>query len=674
MRDRALNESNRVVLAGHLRVAVWFGVVLGLGETAALAARVFLLGGVSRVTPQVVWMAPVVYASLFGVIALVLFASSTSRRRLLPDRRGRDAPVQDTLSPDIGVDQPSGLHRVLIFLSAVAILALPGLLHPAAVVVVAAGGAFQATNWVRRHSEAFDRIVRASLRPLVASVILLTLVLNGTLWVRERLALRRWPAATSDAPNVIVIVWDTVRAASLGLYGFVVPTPNLERLARQGVTFETALASTSWTLPSHASMFTGRLPNQLSATWFEPLDDKWPTLAEIFSQHGYRTGGFVSNLLYTTREFGLGRGFMHYEDYRISIGQAVLSTTLGRLAFDAPIGDSREGLVQELIGRAFLPGRKTAVHVNQNLLEWIDDDPDRPYFAFLNYFEAHLPYDAPPRIRSQFLPVESAPPLIDRLRNLIGGPSRDTIPEESLLSMKASYHASIAWLDEQLGVLIEELEERGQLDNTIIVVTSDHGEEFREHGQLEHGTNLYFWQLRVPLLIAAKGKVPAGVRVKEPVSLADLPATIARWLPGQPAPFPGTPLQVTWSDTSGGTQPLPPVAELSPGRNRNRVIRSIADDSLYLVRRIDGEIEVYDLISDPFQAKALTGVPATAARLESLLDQRIQCEEPGCGRAISEAGGKTAVVRPGAVASEAPSHATVLSPQNARSGRGRPKA
>jgi arylsulfatase A-like enzyme len=617
MRDGALNESNRVVLARHIRVAVWFGVVLGLGETAALAVRAFVFGGVNRVTPQVVWMAPVVYASSFGVVALILFASSKSRRRL---------------------HHRFGLHGVLIFLSAVAILALPGLLHPAAIVVVAAGAAFRATTWVREHGEAFDRIVGASLRSLIASVLLVTLVLNGMVWVRERLALRRWPAGNPDAPNVIVIVWDTVRAASLGLYGFVVPTPNLERLARQGVTFETALASTSWTLPSHASMFTGRPPNQLSATWFAPLDDKWPTLAEIFSQHGYRTGGFVSNLLYTTREFGLGRGFMHYEDYRISIGQAVLSTTLGRLAFDASIGDSREGLVQELIGRPFLPGRKTAVHVNQTLLEWIDDDPDRPYFAFLNYFDAHLPYDAPPRIRRQFLPVDSAPPFIDRLRNLIGRPSGDTIPEASVLSMKASYHAAIAWLDEQLGVLIEELDERGQLDNTIIVVTSDHGEEFREHGQLEHGTNLYFWQLRVPLLIAAEGRVPPGVRVKEPVSLADLPATITRWLPGQPAPFPGTPLQVTWSDTIGGAQPLPPVAELSPGRNRNRVIRSIADDSLYLVRRIDGEIEVYDIISDPFQAEALTGISAPASRLERLLDQRIRCEDPGCGRAMSAAG------------------------------------
>jgi hypothetical protein len=83
-------------------------------------------------------------------------------------------------------------------------------------------------------------------------------------------------------------------------------------------------------------------------------------------------------------------------------------------------------------------------------------------------------------------------------------------------------------------------------------------------------------------------------------------------------------LQVTWSDTSGGAQPLPPVAELSPGRNRNRVIRSIADDSLYLVRSIDGEIEVYDIISDPFQAEALTGISAPASRLERLLDQRIR--------------------------------------------------
>ncbi|MGH7503099.1 MAG: sulfatase [Longimicrobiales bacterium] len=601
----------RAPLSASLRSALWFGLALGVTEVLALGVKKVLLGGTIHVSPQFVWMAPTGNVVLFLAMAFVVHAIA----RVVPR-----------------VNAYATCIVLFVFLSTVALLALPRVLAPWAVVAVALGVAVQSAV---RHIGArarFQRIIRVSTVLLAGLVLLFAGLLNGYAWFRERSAVARRPEPSAGTPNIVMIVWDTVRAASLGLYGFTVPTPNLDRLAEQGVTFEAALATTSWTLPSHASLFTGHVPNNLSATWFDPLDDQHPVLAEVASARGYRTGGFVSNLLYTSREHGLARGFTHYEDYRVSIGQLALSTTLGRIALQASVPDWYVGPVQRLLGKEFLPGRKTAPMVNESFLRWLDEEPSAPFFAFLNYFDAHQPYDPPARFRQQFAPSDAADPLATRLKDFWRLSPDARPPAEQIQSMLASYEASIAWLDEQLGVLIDQLDRRGKLDNTILLITSDHGEEFNEHGQIGHGTNLYFWQLHVPLVLVAPGRAPAGVRVSEPVSLQDVPATIAQWLPGsEPPDFPGQSLERAWSgDHVGSYERLPPVAELSPGRNRARVMRSIASDGLYYVRGIDRSEELYDLANDPFQEHPITAGDSLTVRLGRLLEQRISCPPGAC--------------------------------------------
>ena len=120
-----------------------------------------------------------------------------------------------------------------------------------------------------------------------------------------------------------MIVWDTVRADHLSLHGYGRPTtPNLERLAARGVRFNLAFSTSSWTLPSHASLFTGRWPHELRVDWTVPLGNDFPTLAEYLGAQGYDTAGFAANVDYCSRETGLARGFVHYEDYPINLHEA----------------------------------------------------------------------------------------------------------------------------------------------------------------------------------------------------------------------------------------------------------------------------------------------------------------------------------------------------------------
>src|SRR5262249_37940885 len=151
----------------------------------------------------------------------------------------------------------------------------------------------------------------------------------------------RLPPAPRGAPNVLLITLDTVRAKNLSLYGYGRHTaPQLERWAKRGGTFDRALATAPWTLPSHASMFTRRHPHPprrprppRSAGWPTPLDSPSPPLAEVLASHGYATAGFVANRYYAGFDSGLGRGFARYEDYRLTPGEFVNTSTLAKWVF-----------------------------------------------------------------------------------------------------------------------------------------------------------------------------------------------------------------------------------------------------------------------------------------------------------------------------------------------------
>jgi arylsulfatase A-like enzyme len=224
--------------------------------------------------------------------------------------------------------------------------------------------------------------------------------------------------------------------------------------------------------------------------------------------------------------------------------------------------------------------RKVSPEVSREFLDWLDEVDDRPFFAFLNYFDAHAQYYAPAKFRQ---PYHSDNDDLD------------------------AYDAAIGYLDDELGKLFAELERRGVLDNTIVVVTSDHGEAFGEHGLWTHGNSLYEIELHVPLIVRHPATVPAGIRVPGFVSLRNLPATLTD-LTGGPAEFQGSSLATLWSarDSAPWGARNPVLAEVNAGIRAHPhepvsrgPMRSLFTEPYHFLRNGDGREEFYDLRRDP---------------------------------------------------------------------------
>jgi arylsulfatase A-like enzyme len=441
--------------------------------------------------------------------------------------------------------------------------------------------------------------------------------------VRERRLLARAPAAAAGAPNVLLIVLDTVRAMNLSLYGYGRPTsPELERWAAGGVVFDRAYATAPWTLPSHASIMTGRWVHELSADWMVPLDAAYPTLAEALGAAGYATGGFVANTDYCSAEVGLDRGFARYEDYTLAPGQLLRNSALWRAI-------ARIRPLRAAIGNYDNLGRKLASDINAAFLAWVDGRHDRPFFAFLNYYDAHRPYLPPDPFARRFVTPGVAPH--SRYRKEDG--NDPTPPPERVQGAIDAYDNATAYLDAELGRLFGELERRGRLVNTIVVLTSDHGEEFMEHGVWDHGSTLFATALHVPLLVRwPAGGVPAGLRVADPVSLRDIPATVTDLLRLRPAggAFPGRSLARRWAHPNerSGDPPLMAVRQVPRQPewypvSKGHMVSAVMEGLHYIRNLGDGSEQLFDVLGDPLER---TDLSADSERSEAMARFRLLTE------------------------------------------------
>jgi len=539
-------------------LAIAVGIFTGTAEGSILWLQ-RTRGTITFASHHVVWMSAASYAALYAVIGACAALVALAAPRLISRRLALSTFVAGTAF----------------------FLLLPlGWLSRYAIVLLAIGVGVRFWSFEGPNGSRLPRLAwRASL-----------VVLAGLSMIEvSRVALRGRQArgtAPDDAVNVVLIIWDTVRANSLSLYGYDrETTPQLERIARTGTVFENAISTSPWTLPSHASMFTGRLPHEMSADWFVALDRRQPTLAERFREAGWRTGGFVANHHYTSDDSGLDRGFDRYQDFFVSLTQTLVTSSF----FQTPSGlgallgarsRSPRAVLKAMLALDLYPtrrrtsDRKHANVVNREFLAWVDGLDRRPFFAFLNYFDAHRAYWSPDDVYARFADT-----------------SRTT----------NRYDAAIAYLDAQVGALVDSLDARGLLDRTLVVIASDHGELFGEHDQTGHASNLYRNVLHVPLLLRLPGTVPAGFRVEPIVSMVDLAATISTLarLPGDP--FPGRTLSSHFSVADQSTGTGWALSEVRPGKShpenvplKRGAMTSVTSEGYHWILNGDGVEELYE--------------------------------------------------------------------------------
>jgi arylsulfatase A-like enzyme len=584
----------------NAHVPPWFppalAVVLALVTAwADFGVRLFkqaLPGRPIGMGPDALWMGPIMNLCWFGVPAVALAAAA------------RRWPHRVTPAHVLGVLGFTALADLLLFYRR---------LHGGAELLLALGLAARLAPVAARHFDVLVRWAPRAVRAAVAAFALATVGLVGGRWGLEWWSLARLAGARDGAPNVIVLVLDTVRAINTSLYGYARPTtPRLAAWAAQGVRFDRAFATAPWTLPSHASMFTGRMPGELSADLRVPLDDTYPTLAEVLRGAGYATGSFVANVSYCTWQYGLTRGFVHTDGYPVTPGMMFASTAVGRRLLLQPA-------FRRAVGFWDHPGRKQAATVNAAFLDWLGRTRGRPFFAFLNYYDAHFPSLPPAPYDTRFGP--RPPPRSPELELVYG-----TMPAAELTARVAQYDGAIAYMDDQLDRLLRELARRGVLDNTIVVVTSDHGEHWGDHARLSHGNTLYRQLLEVPLVIRYPARVRHGTVVSGPVSLVDLPATVRdlAGVTGGPR-LPGTPFGL---DPASGAEAdhrhaarRPVISENAPKAVAGPL--SVISRGFHYIRDVSGREEVYDYARDPGDATDLmrTGLtPEVLAHLRRTSD------------------------------------------------------
>jgi arylsulfatase A-like enzyme len=301
-------------------------------------------------------------------------------------------------------------------------------------------------------------------------------------------------AACGDrpVPNVVLLVVDTLRADHSSAYGYERnTTPRLRALAEEGIRFEQAYAPVGLTAPSHASLFTSLHPlshgvvrNGLT------LGKEHVTLAEYLGVRGYQSAAVVSSFVLDGK-FGLDQGFDFYDDELVPA-----EATVELLEWEGhPVAEGFD---------------RRADHTTRRAIEWLTKqrDPERPFFLFVHYFDPHSPYEPPDSHAGHF------------------GPEGDGLDEQV-----AAYDAEIAFTDTAIGELLDSLDEQGLADNTLLIVTADHGEGLMQRGYMLHGITVHEEELRVPLIVRWPAELSGGRSVPEPVSLQDVAPSVADLVP-----------------------------------------------------------------------------------------------------------------------------------------------
>ena len=376
--------------------------------------------------------------------------------------------------------------------------------------------------------------------PRATAVVLASLAIAANIPAPGRIAPATADrAAVADLPNLVLIMVDTLRADHLGVYGYGRPTsPRIDQLAREGVRFDRAIAQAPWTKPSIASLFTGRYVHRHGVMRsLDALGADLPTLASVLVGAGYRTAAFSANP-WITPEFRFDRGFQEFESGR-AMGPQLTNAyrtvrrseaVLNRAGVPLPMSK----WIFRWAGRENVSNTERDEAQVRRVLRWLAKaNSDVPWFLYVHMIGPHDPYDPPEEFARAFARAPSPGERLTPARVETRFDRAEPLAEDRLERLIDQYDAAIAHADPLVGRILDELARRGFADNTIVVLTSDHGEEFYEHGNWRHGNQLYDEVVRVPLLIRDPKGERGAVR-HDPAMLVDLlPTTLA--LLGVPA-------------------------------------------------------------------------------------------------------------------------------------------
>jgi arylsulfatase A-like enzyme len=400
------------------------------------------------------------------------------------------------------------------------------------------------------------------------------------------------------SPDVIVILADTLRADRLGPYGGPAGlTPFLDALAASGTVFTNAYSTTSWTNPAIASLFTSRYPSQHHVVRFDsrlPADEV--TLAERLASERYRRVGFLGNFRLMA-ELGFAQGFDAW--------------------FPRMIRD-----------------KVRARHLTQEAIRFYDQQlaprpwsrwTRRPLLLYLHLMDPHAPYDPPPAAREAHVPVAPAGVSGAEANAKLLAQRWGELSDDEVAYLAALYDAEIASMDAQLARLFRRLGRRGLLDNAIVVVTADHGEEFREHGWLTHGTALYQESVRVPIILTGPG-VPAGRVVADDVSIVDIAPTLLELVGAAPEPrFEGRSLVGLMRAPADSRDVLLELEPLGTSVEMRRHAAGLLRDGVALLTPPGptGAAQAFDLRADPGETHPNPeAIAQEAASMSARLRQR----------------------------------------------------
>jgi arylsulfatase A-like enzyme len=388
---------------------------------------------------------------------------------------------------------------------------------------------------------------------------------------------------------VLLVIIDTLRFDKLGCYGNKLGlTPNIDAFAKSGALFEQTISQAPWTLPSIASLYTSNYPERHGAggylgQQFTPVSDSVHTIAEVLRDRGFDTAG-IANVFFLSPEFHMDRGFEAYD-------------------FIRPNNNMSE---------------RKATATTDVAIAKLKELKDSTFFLMVHYVDPHMTYDPPAKFREKFaMSVDRVPDpnLFGKatdMRDLrTGRRSMASVPVERLERL---YNGEIAYTDEQVGRLLAEVTSLGLDKSTLVILTSDHGEEFNDHGALEHGHSMYEEQLHVPLIMRYKSVIEPR-RIGSVVRHVDVAPTILELAGLEPEPtFVGKSMSALLSKP-GKDRPV-----LSQRNMWGPRLAGYRDDGYKVIQHLDDKKhEMYHLTVDPAEKVDLAGDSSTKRRSDKLV-------------------------------------------------------